>query len=87
MNFFEKSVSNVLDTTQFLNTPLFAVYNNAIGIDHGLEIRLQDKTLAGDQWFFSGTYSGSYAGGISGSTSSSRRTPRDLPDRPRRLGR
>ena len=68
VNFFQKNVSNVLDTTQFLNTPLFAVYNNAIGIDHGLEVRLQDKTLYGDTWFFSGTYSGSYAGGISGST-------------------
>jgi len=68
VNVFQKNVSNVLDTTQFLNTPLFAVYNNAIGIDHGFEMRLQDKTLIGDDWFFSGTYSGSYAGGISGST-------------------
>ena len=68
VNVFQKSVVNVLDTTQFLNTPLFAVYNNAIGLDNGLELRLQDRMLDGDQWFFSGTVSGSYAGGISGST-------------------
>jgi outer membrane receptor protein involved in Fe transport len=67
-NFFIKTVSNVLDTTQFLNTPLFAVYNNAIGIDHGLDLRLQDRLYNGDSWFVSGTISGSYAGGISGST-------------------
>ncbi len=68
VNFFQKSVVNVLDTTQFLNTPLFAVYNNAIGRDTGLELRLQDRLLDGDQWYFSGTVSGSYAGGVSGST-------------------
>lgn len=68
VNFFQKSVVNILDTTQFLNTPLFAVFNNAIGINHGLELRLQDRPLNGDQWFLSATYSGSYAGGISGST-------------------
>ncbi|MBV8116730.1 MAG: TonB-dependent receptor [Candidatus Eremiobacteraeota bacterium] len=68
VNFFQKSVVNILDTTQFLNTPLFAVYNNAIGINHGLELRLQDRPLNGDQWFLSATVSGSYAGGISGST-------------------
>ena len=68
VNIFEKNVVNVLDTTQFLNTPLFAVYNNAIGRNTGLELRLQDRLLDGDQWYFSGTVSGSYAGGISGST-------------------
>ncbi|MEO9170233.1 MAG: TonB-dependent receptor [Candidatus Baltobacteraceae bacterium] len=68
VNLFSKSASNVLDTTQFLNTPLFAVYNNATGIDTGVEFRLEDQTHAGDSWFLSGTVSGSYAGGISGST-------------------
>ncbi len=34
---------NILDTTQLLNTPLFAVFNNAIGIDNGAELRLQDR--------------------------------------------
>jgi len=68
VNIFQKNVVNILDTTQFLNTPLFAVFNNAIGIDHGMELRLQDRSLSGDQWFLSGTWSGSYAGGISGST-------------------
>ena len=67
-NVFRRTVSNVLDTTQLLNTPLFAVFNNAIGIDTGVELRLEQQTHYGDSWFVSGTVSGSYAGGISGST-------------------
>jgi outer membrane receptor protein involved in Fe transport len=67
-NIFEKNVVNVLDTTELLNTPLFAVYNNSIGHNQGLEIRLQDREFNGSDWFFSTTISGSYAGGISGST-------------------
>jgi hypothetical protein len=67
-NLFEKNVVNVLDTTELLNTPLFAVYNNAIGHNQGLEIRLQNREFNGSDWFFSSTISGSYAGGISGST-------------------
>jgi outer membrane receptor protein involved in Fe transport len=68
VNVFTKSSVNVLDTTQLLNTPLFAVYNNAIGRDNGLELRLQDRLRNGNSWFFTGTYSESLAGGISGST-------------------
>jgi outer membrane receptor protein involved in Fe transport len=68
VNFFQKTVTNVLDTTQLLNTPLFAVYNNAIGINSGVELRLQDRLQNGNSWFVTGTVSGSYAGGISGST-------------------
>jgi outer membrane receptor protein involved in Fe transport len=67
LNIFEKSVVNVLDTTQLFNTPIFAVYNNAIGIDHGAEIRLQAQEPNDDQWFLSGTISGSYAACVSGS--------------------
>ncbi|HUA07926.1 MAG TPA: TonB-dependent receptor [Candidatus Acidoferrales bacterium] len=67
-NLFEKNVVNVLDTTELLNTPLFAVYNNAIGHNQGLEIRLQDRDRYGNDWFLTSTISGSYAGGISGST-------------------
>ncbi len=67
LNIFEKSVVNVLDTTQLFNTPIFAVYNNSIGIDHGAEIRLQNQEPGGDQWFLSGTVSGSYAACVSGS--------------------
>jgi outer membrane receptor protein involved in Fe transport len=68
LNVFQKSVVNILDTTQLLNTPVFAVYNNAIGIDHGAEVHLQRDVPGGDQWFLSGTYSASYAACISGST-------------------
>lgn len=67
-NFFEKTSVNILDTTQLLNTPLFAVYNNAIGNDTGFEVRLQDRASNGNSWFFTGTLSQSLAGGISGST-------------------
>jgi outer membrane receptor protein involved in Fe transport len=67
VNVFQKSVVNVLDTTQLFNTPIFAVYNNSIGINHGLELRLQNQELTGDQWFLTGTISGSYAACISGS--------------------
>jgi outer membrane receptor protein involved in Fe transport len=67
-NFFEKTSVNILDTTQLLNTPLFAVYNNATGHDTGLEVRLQDRASNGNSWFFTGTLSESLAGGISGST-------------------
>ena len=68
INVFRRTVTNVLDTTQFLNTPLFAVFNNAIGIDNGVELRLQNQMRNGDSWFLTTTVSGSYAGGISGST-------------------
>ena len=68
VNEWTRNVSNVLDTTQFLNTPLFAVYNNAIGRAHGTELRLQGTLNGADSWFLSGTWSNSQAAGISGST-------------------
>jgi outer membrane receptor protein involved in Fe transport len=68
VNVFTKSVVNILDTQQLLNTPLFAVFNNSIGLNKGVEFRLQDRMLNGDQWFFTGTVSGSYAACVSGST-------------------
>jgi len=68
LNQWNRNVSNVLDTTQLLNTPLFAVYNNAIGRAHGTELRLQETLPNTDSWFVSGTWSQSLAAGISGST-------------------
>jgi outer membrane receptor protein involved in Fe transport len=68
VNVFQKTVVNILDTQQLLNTPLFAVFNNAIGLNRGVEFRLQDRMLTGDQWFFTGTVSGSYAACVSGTT-------------------
>ncbi len=35
LNAFDRTVVNVLDTTNLLNTPLFAVYNSAIGVTRG----------------------------------------------------
>jgi outer membrane receptor protein involved in Fe transport len=67
-NLFEKTVVNVLDTTQLFNTPIFAVYNNSIGINHGFELRLLDQEpYSGDYWFLTGTISASYAACVSGS--------------------
>jgi outer membrane receptor protein involved in Fe transport len=68
VNVFRKSVVNILDTTQLLNTPLFAVFNNSIGIDNGAELRLQQRMPNDNMWFYTLTYSGSYAAGVSGST-------------------
>jgi outer membrane receptor protein involved in Fe transport len=67
LNVFEKNVVNVLDTTQLFNTPIFAVYNNSIGIDRGAEVHLQYTEPSSDFWFLNGTVSGSYAACISGS--------------------
>jgi hypothetical protein len=68
VNYFMRNVNNVLDTTQLLNTPIFAVFNNTFGRDRGVEFRLDDSLPRGDAWFFSGTISNSEAAGVSGST-------------------
>lgn len=68
LNLFRRTAVNILDTTQLLNTPLFAVFNNAIGIDNGAELRLQDRLRNDDLWWFTLTYSGSYAACVSGAT-------------------
>ena len=67
VNVWQRNVWNVLDTTQIFPTPIFAVFNNALGLAHGFELRLQGRT-ATDSWYLSGTLSQSVAGGISGST-------------------
>jgi outer membrane receptor protein involved in Fe transport len=67
-NFFMRTAVNVLDTTQLLNTPLFAVFNNAIGRDEGVELRLQGRQGMADSWFLSATASRAEAAGVSGST-------------------
>jgi outer membrane receptor for ferrienterochelin and colicin len=67
VNYFNRTSVNVLDTTQLLNTPLFAVFNNARGRDEGFETRLEGRN-GFDSWFVSGTYSVAQAAGVSGST-------------------
>lgn len=66
VNAFKRTAVNILDTTQLLNTPIFAVYNNAIGDDIGFEGRLEGNVPGGDNWFVSLTESHSEAGDISG---------------------
>jgi len=68
INIFRKTSVNVLDTTQLLDTPLFAVFNNAIGIDNGAELRFQDRLPNDNLWWFNFTWSGSYAACVSGAT-------------------
>ena len=58
---------NVLDTTQIFPTPIFAVFNNSLGLAHGFELRLQGRSPTA-AWYLSGTFSQSVAGGISGGT-------------------
>ena len=66
--YFQRSVVNVLDTTQLLTTPIFAVYNNAVGQSDGVELRLDGTAHTDDTWSLSTTFSESLAAGISGST-------------------
>jgi hypothetical protein len=64
---WQRNVWNVLDTTQIFPTPIFAVFNNALGLAHGFELRLQGRNPVAS-WYLSGTFSQSVAGGISGGT-------------------
>jgi outer membrane receptor protein involved in Fe transport len=64
---YDRTVVNVLDTTNLLNTPLFAVYNSAIGVTRGIEGRFE-QTSPTTSIGVSFTYSLSLAGGVSGGT-------------------
>lgn len=64
---YDRTVVNVLDTTNLLNTPLFAVYNSAIGVTRGIEGRYQQSSATSDVGI-SFTYSRSLAAGVSGGT-------------------
>jgi outer membrane receptor protein involved in Fe transport len=68
VNFWKRDASDVLDTTQIFPTPIFAVYNNTIGIAKGVEGRVDVRFANGDTAFTSMTLSQSFAGGISGGT-------------------
>jgi outer membrane receptor protein involved in Fe transport len=67
LNVWERNAWNVLDTTQVFPTPIFAVYNNALGLAHGFELHLTGRAPHAT-WYLSGTYAQSVAGGISGGT-------------------
>ena len=67
LNAFDRTAVNVLDTTQLADTPLFAVFNNAVGRDRGIELRL-DGTSARADAGLSLTYQRAQAGGVSGGT-------------------
>jgi outer membrane receptor for ferrienterochelin and colicin len=67
LNAFDRTAVNVLDTTQLANTPLFAVFNNAIGRDRGVELRFDGSSPHVDAGV-SLTYQRAEAAGVSGST-------------------
>ena len=67
VNAFDRTAVNVLDTTQLANTPLFAVFNNAVGRDRGLEFRLDGSSARVDAGV-SLAFQRAEAGGVSGST-------------------
>lgn len=67
LNAFDRTAVNVLDTTQLANTPLFAVFNNAIGRDRGLELRLDAASARVDSGV-SLTFQRAEAAGVSGGT-------------------
>jgi len=68
VNLWKRDATNVLDTTQIFPTPIFAVFNNTIGIAKGVEGRLEARFANGDSAFLSTTLSKALAGGISGGT-------------------
>ncbi len=68
VNLWKRDATDVLDTTQLFPTPIFAVFNNAIGTAKGVDARLDLRFKNGDSTFVSATVSKSQAGGISGST-------------------
>ena len=43
VNLWKRDASNVLDTTQIFPTPIFAVFNNTIGIAKGVEGRVDSQ--------------------------------------------
>jgi len=68
LNFWKRDATNVLDTTQIFPTPIFAVFNNTIGIAKGVEGRFEARFPNGDSGFVSASLSSARAGGISGGT-------------------
>ena len=51
VNIFRKSVVNILDTQQLLNTPVFAVFNNSIGLDNGVNFAFKVGCLPATSGF------------------------------------
>ena len=68
VNLWKRYVRNILDTTQLANTPIFAVFNNTIGIADGAEARVDERWRNGDAAFLSASLSQALAGGINGGT-------------------
>ncbi|MBC5824500.1 MAG: TonB-dependent receptor [Candidatus Eremiobacteraeota bacterium] len=63
-----RNVSNVLDTTQLGATPIFTLFNSAVGQAQGVEVALNGQTARGDSYYLSYGLSQSLAKGISGGT-------------------
>ena len=63
-----RNVANVLDTTQLGTTPIFTLFNSALGRAIGLELNVTGRTTNGNSYFLSYGASHSEAQGISGGT-------------------
>jgi outer membrane receptor protein involved in Fe transport len=63
-----RNVTNVLDTTQLGSTPIFTIFNSAIGRAQGAELNVEGQNMRGNSYFFSYGMSQSLAEGISGGT-------------------
>jgi outer membrane receptor protein involved in Fe transport len=68
LNYWARSVANVLDTTQIGSTPIFTIFNSTAGRAQGIEFGLNGRQDNGNSYFLSYGLSSSLASGISGGT-------------------
>ncbi len=68
INYWARSVANVLDTTQIGSTPIFTIFNSTAGRAQGVEFSFTGTQNNGDNYYVSYGLSESLASGISGGT-------------------
>lgn len=68
INLWTRNVTDVLDTTQLGQTPLFTLFNSAQGLAQGMELSLKGHAYNGNSYYLSYGASLSMAKGISGGT-------------------
>lgn len=68
INYWARSVANVLDTTQIGSTPIFTIFNSTTGRAQGIEFSVTGQQENGNSYFLSYGLSSSLASGISGGT-------------------
>ncbi len=68
INYWARSVANVLDTTQIGSTPIFTIFNSTSGRAQGIEFSYSGQAQNLNSYFVSYGLSESLASGISGGT-------------------